>query len=68
VREPPVAGAKTSPPSPPPLRMLLSWATAEHGPASEEVPPALADDGVVAAVVERFADIIGLWADDGQEP
>ena len=51
-----------------PLRMLLSWGTAEHGPASEEVPPALADDGTVATVAGRFADIIGLWADDGREP
>jgi hypothetical protein len=51
-----------------PLRLLLSWATAERSPASEEVPPALADDGVVATVAGRFADLIGLWADDEQEP
>jgi hypothetical protein len=24
--------------------------------------------GIVAAVVERFADLIGLWADDQQDP
>jgi hypothetical protein len=51
-----------------PLRMLLSWATAERHPAGQEVPPALAGDGIVATVVERFADIIGLWADDQQGP
>jgi uncharacterized protein len=45
------------------LRTLLSWATAERRPASDDVVPALADDGIVAAVVERFADRIGLWAD-----
>jgi len=51
-----------------PLRLLLSWATAERSPAAGEVPGALAGDGIVATVVERFADLIGLWADDQQEP
>ena len=51
-----------------PLRMLLSWATAERRPAHEEVPSALAGDGVVATVAERFADLIGLWAADQQDP
>jgi uncharacterized protein len=51
-----------------PLRMLLSWATAERRPARDEIPPVLAGDGIVAAVVERFADIIGLWADDQRDP
>jgi hypothetical protein len=48
--------------------MLLSWATAERRPACGEVPPALAGDGIVATVAERFADVIGLWADDQQHP
>ena len=44
-----------------PLGALLSWATAERRPSSEEVQLALAGDGVVAAVVDRFASLIGLW-------
>jgi hypothetical protein len=47
-----------------PLARLLSWATAERRPAPEEVRRALADNGVVDAVVERFSSVIGLWADD----
>jgi uncharacterized protein len=47
-----------------PLRALLSWATAERRPSSEEVQLALAGDGVVAAVVDRFASLIGLWRCD----
>ena len=47
-----------------PLSQLLSWATAERRPAPEEVRLALADDGIVAAVVDRFGTLIGLWADE----
>jgi uncharacterized protein len=47
-----------------PLGRLLSWATAERRPSREEVRLALADDGIVAAIVERFGSLIGLWADD----
>ena len=47
-----------------PLGQLLAWATAERRPEREEVRRALADDGVVDVVVERFAGLIGLWADD----
>ena len=49
-----------------PLGVLLSWATAERRPAPEEVQLALAGDGVVAAVVDRFASLIGLWPCDPQ--
>jgi hypothetical protein len=49
-----------------PLGVLLSWATAERVPAPGEVRLALADDGVVAAVVDRFASRIGLWPTDPQ--
>ena len=49
-----------------PLGALLSWATAERRPSSEEVQLALAGDGVVAAVVDRFASLIGLWRCDPQ--
>ena len=49
-----------------PLGQLLSWAAAERHPAPEEVRLALADDGIVAAVVDRFASLIGLWPGDPQ--
>jgi hypothetical protein len=47
-----------------PTGRLLSWATAERRPSRQEVRHALADDGIVAAIVERFSSRIGLWADD----
>ena len=50
-----------------PLGQLLCWATAERPPAPGEVRRALADDGVVAAVADRFSTLIGLWADDPQD-
>ena len=49
-----------------PLGSLLSWATAERRPAPGEVRLALAGDGVVAAVADRFASLIGLWPCDPQ--
>ena len=50
-----------------PLGLLLPWAKAERRPAREEVRCALADNGLVAAVVERFRSLIGLWTDDPQD-
>jgi uncharacterized protein len=47
-----------------PLGRLHSWATAERHPDREEVGRALADDGIVCAILERFARLIGLWTDD----
>jgi hypothetical protein len=49
-----------------PLGQLLSWATAERRPAPGEVRLTLADDGIAAAVADRFAGLIGLWPDDQQ--
>jgi uncharacterized protein len=46
------------------LGRLHSWATAERHPDLEEVGRALADDGIVCAILERFARLIGLWTDD----
>jgi hypothetical protein len=46
------------------LTQLHSWAMAERHPSREEVKRALADDGIVAAIVERFGSLIGLWTDD----
>jgi hypothetical protein len=45
------------------LTRLHSWAGGEHQPSREEVEHALADDGIVSAIVERFGSLIGLWAD-----
>jgi uncharacterized protein len=47
-----------------PLGVLLSWAAAESRPAHEDLQPALERDGIVGVIVERFARLIGLWADD----
>jgi len=46
------------------LGRLHSWAMAERHPDREEVGRALADDGIVCAIVERFGRLIGLWTDD----
>jgi hypothetical protein len=46
------------------LRRLNLWASGERRPSPEEVERALADDGIVSAIVERFGSLIGLWADD----
>jgi uncharacterized protein len=46
------------------LSQLHSWAETQHHPAREDVERALADDGIVFAVVQRFASLIGLWTDD----
>ena len=46
-----------------PLGRLHSWAEREHYPSREEVERALADDGIVSAIVERFGSMIGLWVD-----
>jgi len=46
------------------LAWLLSWAKGERRPSREEVGRALADDGIISAIVERFGRLIGLWTDD----
>jgi uncharacterized protein len=46
------------------LSLLHAWADRQRQPGSEEVGRTLDDDGVVAAIVERFSSLIGLWADD----
>lgn len=43
------------------LGRLHSWAARERQPAPEELAGALAGDGIVSAIVERFAALIGLW-------
>jgi predicted nucleotidyltransferase len=45
------------------LSQLHSWALAEHHPSSHDVAQALAEDGIVAAIVEPFSNQIGLWSD-----
>jgi uncharacterized protein len=44
------------------LSLLHCWATRERSPSSHEVQHALAVDGVIAAIVDRFGSLIGLWA------
>jgi hypothetical protein len=46
------------------LGRLLSWVSGERRPVVEDVERALAEDGIVAAIVSRFNGLIGLWADD----
>jgi uncharacterized protein len=46
------------------LGRLQVWAGAEHRPSREEVQRALAENGVVSAIVGQFGALIGLWADD----
>ena len=46
------------------LGQLHSWAKAERHPDREEAGRAVADDGIVSAIVERFGRLIGLWTDD----
>jgi uncharacterized protein len=45
------------------LERLHSWAEGQEHPSREDVERALADDGIVSAIVDRFAGLIGLWAD-----
>jgi Nucleotidyltransferase domain len=47
-----------------PLGQLHSWADGQRYPSREEVGRALADEGIVSAIVERFGRLIGLWTDD----
>lgn len=44
------------------LDRLVGWADGERAASSDEVRSALDDDGVVALVVRRFVDTVGLWA------
>ena len=52
------------PPLAAPLARLWSWSSGERRPAPAEVERALAYDGIVATVADRFGSLIGLWADD----
>jgi uncharacterized protein len=45
------------------LGQLHSWAQRERLPSLEEVEHAFASDGIVSAIVQRFASLIGLWTD-----
>jgi uncharacterized protein len=45
------------------LSLLLSWADGQSRPSPGEVTRTFGDDGIVAAIVERFSSLIGLWAD-----
>ncbi|MBO3089174.1 nucleotidyltransferase domain-containing protein [Cellulomonas dongxiuzhuiae] len=45
------------------LGSLHRWALEGQAPSRQEVEHALDSDGIVAAVVERFSSLIGLWPD-----
>src|SRR6266566_6282294 len=45
------------------LGRLHSWVREERCPSREETGRALAGDGIIAAIVERFDSLIGLWPD-----
>jgi uncharacterized protein len=45
------------------LGQLHSWVTGESHPDREEAGRALADNGIVPVIVERFGRLIGLWTD-----
>ena len=46
------------------LGRLRAGPAAERHPDREEVGRALADDGIVSAILDRFGRLIGLWTDD----
>ena len=46
------------------LSWLYSLVSGERHPSREEARRALADDGIIVAIVERFDSLIGLWTDD----
>jgi uncharacterized protein len=43
------------------LGQLLSWATGERLASDEDIRHALAYDGIVSAIVDRFTRTVGLW-------
>lgn len=45
------------------LNRLHSWAGGDDHPSREDVDGALAGDGIIAAIVDRFGSLIGLWPD-----
>lgn len=45
----------------PELETLLAWADREAAPGADDVARVLDDGGVVSAIVDRFAEQIGLW-------
>lgn len=45
------------------IARLLSWADGRCIPSAAELGAALGQDGIVVAVVERFATDVGLWSD-----
>jgi uncharacterized protein len=47
------------------LSQLLSWADHGRQPELTEVQLALNSDGIVAAIAQRFATLIGLWEYEG---
>ena len=49
-----------------PLERLHSWTQGTDRPTLRHVEEAVADDGIVAAIVERFSSMVGLWTERTQ--
>lgn len=45
------------------LQRLHAWVTGPDEPSSDDVKAVLGERGVVDLVIERFADVVGLWPD-----
>ena len=45
------------------LARLLGWAEGHRVPSATKLNAALGRSGVVAVVVDRFAEEVGLWSD-----
>jgi hypothetical protein len=50
--------------SPGAAKRAVTVMPARHNPGREEVGRALADDGIVSAIVQRCGRLIGLWTED----
>lgn len=49
------------------LSRLHSWASREHYPSCDEVEHALAVDGIIEAIVDRFGSLVGLWTSEPED-
>lgn len=45
------------------LERLHAWVTADRQPSPDEAKAVLAERGAVDLIIERFRDLVGLWAD-----
>lgn len=55
--------SEIEPPLAPGLERLHAWSTGEQRPEVDEVKVTLANGGLLDLIVERFRDLVGLWAE-----